>query len=376
MHIPRYIKQEIKKKFEANKVIVLYGPRQVGKTTLMKEILEEEHAPYLFLSGENQDVCSWLGSTSLELLKSNIGQHNIIAIDEAQHVPNIGLSLKLLVDHIPGIRIFATGSASFMLANQVGEPLVGRKWQFTLFPIAQLELNAIEQRFETEARLEERLLFGSYPAVLTTTDRETKCDLLRSIVDAALYKDLLSYDDIRKSQKIIQLLKLIALQIGKEVSLQELANSLDMNVRTVEKYLFLLEQVSVLIRVGGFSRNLRKEISKSSRYYFYDVGIRNAILNNFIPLDSRSDVGDLWENYLFAERYKVQEYKKLYSNSYFWRTYDQQEIDLVEERDGKLFAFEFKWGNKKYSAPKAWKVAYPDSTFEVIQKSNYLPFIS
>ena len=376
MHIPRFLKKELKSKFQPNKVVVLYGPRQVGKTTLMKEILDESKEKYLLLSGENSDVQSWLGSQSLEVLRSHIGSHTMIAIDEAQNIPNIGVNLKLLVDSLPGIRIFATGSASFMLANQVGEPLVGRKWQFTLFPIAQLELSPIEEIHETTARIEERLLFGSYPAVLTTANRDGKVELLRATVDSALYKDLLMFEDIRKSEKIIQLLKLIALQIGKEVSNLELAKALSMNVRTVEKYLMLLEQVYVLIRVGGFSRNLRKEISKSSRWYFYDVGIRNAILNNFVALENREDVGALWENYLFVERYKKQEYYKMYANNYFWRTYDQQVIDLIEEKEGKLFGYEFKWGKKIQKAPKIWLTSYKNASYEVINRENYLGFIA
>ena len=356
--------------------MIVYGPRQVGKTTLIKEILEEVKEDYLFVSGEDRMVLPWLGSGSIEKLKEYVGAKKLLVVDEAQKVPEIGLNFKLIVDHLPGVKILATGSSSFELAHQVGEPLVGRKWQFFLYPIAQLELSALESRHQTEARLESRLIYGSYPDVATSDDVLKKREILNAIVDQYLYKDLLMFDEIRKSQKIIDILKLIAFQIGKEVSLHEVGQSVHLNLRTVEKYLDLLEKAFVVKRVQGFARNLRKEMSKSSRYYFYDNGVRNAIINNFNDLKTRNDVGELWENYLLMERMKKQEYHKIYANNYFWRTYDQKEIDLVEERDGKLYGYEFKWGDKQANPPKTWLVMYKEAEFITINQGNYLEFVA
>lgn len=379
--IPRWIKSEIVGKMQpkaegANKVVVIYGPRQVGKTTLLKEVLSELQADTLFLSGEDRNTRLWLGSESIEVLKENIGNKKLLAVDEAQKVEKIGLNLKLIIDHLPSVKVIVTGSSSFELANQIGEPLVGRKWQYILYPIAQLELKSIEAPAESKERLSARLIFGSYPEVITQTGVREKEQILNSIVDGSLLRDLLELEGIRKSQKILDLLKMVAFQIGKEVSLHELGKSLSLDSRTVERYLDLLEKVFVIKRVYGFSRNLRKEINKSSRFYFYDNGIRNAIINNFNPLESRDDVGLLWENYLFMERMKKQQYEHVFANNYFWRTYDQKEIDLVEERDGKLFGYEFKWGDKKVKAPALWKNTYNNAEYEVIMRENYLSFIA
>lgn len=376
MYIPRAIKDDVLNKLQPNKVVVLYGPRQVGKTTLLQEILGEVEEEALLLSGEDVTVQQWLSSASLEVLRQHIGDKRFLVIDEAQKVDKIGLNLKLVVDHVPGVKVLATGSSSFELAHQVGEPLVGRKWQFLLFPVAQLELNKLEQRFETEARLEGRLIYGSYPAVLTTRGFAERRELLQAIMEGYLYKDLLLYDEIRKSQKIIDILKIIAFQIGKEVSLHEVGNAVNLDVRTVEKYLDLLEKVFVVYRVYGFSRNLRKEITKTSRFYFFDNGIRNAIINNFNDLSRRDDVGQLWENYLFIERVKKRQYQKIFTNAYFWRTWDRKELDMVEERDGKLYGFEFKWGTKVPKPPKDWLETYAEAEYQVVSRENYLDFIS
>lgn len=376
MRIKRVITPEVKKRLKPNKVVIIYGPRRSGKTTLANEILKHSRQDYLFISGEDRGVHSWLGSQSITILKENIGSKKLLVIDEAQKIDNIGLNLKLIVDHIKGIRVLATGSSSFELANQVGEPLVGRKWQFTLYPVAQLELIKNEPLFETKAKLESRLIYGMYPEVITQKDLHLKRQLLHSMVDNYLFRDLLEMEEVRKSEKIVNLLKLIAFQIGQEVSIQELANQLNLNQRTVERYLDLLEKVFVIKKVYGFSRNLRKEVTKTSRYYFLDLGIRNALINNFNDLQSRDDVGMLWENFLFSERLKKQHYTGLFSNNYFWRTYDQKEIDLVEERDGKLFGYEFKWKNKTVKAPKGWLETYSNATFEMIHPENYLDFIT
>ncbi|KKT34383.1 MAG: AAA ATPase [Parcubacteria group bacterium GW2011_GWA2_44_12] len=376
MIIPRFIKSDILQKLQPQKAVIIYGPRQVGKTTLIKEILQDIQEEYMFVSGEDRAVSPWLSSGSIETLKTYLGAKRFLVVDEAQKISEIGLNFKLLIDHITGIKILATGSSSFELASHIGEPLVGRKWEFLLYPIAQLELSSLESRHETEARLESRLIYGSYPDVINSADVSEKREILNAIVDQYLYKDLLMFDEIRKSQKIIDILKLIAFQIGKEVSLHEIALQTHINGRTVEKYLDLLEKAFVVKRVRGFSRNARKEISKNSRYYFYDNGVRNAIINNMNDLKTRNDVGQLWENYLFMERMKKQEYQKIYANNYFWRTYDQKEIDLIEERDGKLFGYEFKWGAKAVKAPQAWRAMYKEAKYEAIHKDNYLEFIT
>ena len=338
-----------------------------------KQNINENH---LFLSGENRSVQQWLSSQEVDILKQYIGNNRLIIIDEAQKVNNIGLNLKLIIDHIDGIKVLATGSSSFALANQVGEPLVGRKWQFTLYPISQLELAEYENNFQTNNNLNLRLIYGGYPDVVSAESNQDKENILDEIVDSYLYHDLLEFSEIKKSQKIINILKHLAFQIGSEVSLQELATSVGLNLRTIEKYIDLLEKTFVIKRVYGFSRNLRKEIAKMSRFYFFDNGVRNAIINNFNDLDTRNDVGQLWENYLFMERLKRNEYTNVRANIYFWRTYDQKEIDLIEERDGKLFGYEFKYSNKKnVKSPKDWLENYNNAEFTVINKHNYLDFI-
>lgn len=376
MQIPRFIHEDVARKMLPGKVVAILGPRQVGKTTLVREILAKEPAPTLFVSGEDRAVKAWLGSQSIEVLRQNLGKVKLLVVDEAQNIPEVGLNLKLIVDHLPEIRVLATGSSAFGLANKTGEPLVGRKWEFELYPIAQLELAALELPFQTAEFLPQRLLYGAYPEVVTTVGLSDKRELLNHIVNSYLYKDLMLFEEIRKSQKILDILKLLAFQIGQTVSVLEISNSTGLNARTVEKYLDLLEKVFVIKRTSGFSRNLRKEVSKNARFYFWDNGIRNAIINNFNGLETRNDVGSLWENYLFVERLKKQRYHKIFANNYFWRTYDQREIDHVEERDGRLFGYEFKWSPRNIKPPAQWLEAYPEGSFEVIDRGNYLPFIT
>ncbi|MBD3365773.1 AAA family ATPase [candidate division WWE3 bacterium] len=380
MKIKRYSTSKIMQSLSPKRAAIIYGPRRVGKTTLLnslKEQLEETtKASILSVTGEDRFVSEWLGSQSIEVLKRNLESYNYLFIDEAQHINKIGLNIKLIVDNIPDVVVVATGSSSFSLANQIGEPLVGRKWQYLLYPFAQLELNSYENPLETRGRLEERLIFGSYPEIVLAPSLDAKMQILNSIVDNYLFRDLLILEDLRRSDKLLDLLKLLAFQIGNEVSISALANSLNLSFHTVEKYLFLLEEVFVIKRVGGFSRNLRKEVIKNSRYYFLDNGVRNAVINNFNDLGTRDDVGMLWENYLFVERLKKREYLDIYANHYFWRTYDQKEIDLIEERDGKLYGFEFKWGSKEPKAPRDWLGTYDNATYEVMNKGNYLDFIT
>ena len=376
MRIKRYILPKIKQDLTPGKVVVIYGPRQTGKTTLLNEIKRASKEKMLFVSGEDRFVQEWLSSRSIAILKKYIGDCKILMIDEAQHINQIGLNLKLIVDHIENIKVIATGSSSFELANQIGEPLVGRKWQFDLFPIAQIELKEREDYLSTKENLPERLIFGSYPEIITTVGLDKKKQLLNSIVDNYLFKDILALKELKRSQKLVDILKLLAFQIGKEVSVSELANNLNINFTTVERYLDLLTKIFIIIRVDGFSRNLRKEITKNSRYYFYDNGVRNALINNFNDLKTRNDVGQLWENYIILERLKKRSYTQIFANQYFWRTYDQKEIDLVEEREGKLYGYEIKWGDKKIKEPKIWRETYPNAKYKVINQENYLDFIA
>jgi predicted AAA+ superfamily ATPase len=360
---------------EPGKVLVIFGPRQIGKSTLLFHFLKSK-TDYLMVSGDDINVQSYLSSQSIEQLRSFVGRHKWLIIDEAQRIKNIGLNLKLLVDHIPGLQIIVTGSSAFDLANRVGEPLTGRKLTFKLFPLSQIELSAIETSAETKANLADRLIYGSYPEVILQKDQQARKFYLRELVSSYLYKDILELDGIRKSEKLTKLLQLLAFQIGKDVSTSELGQQLSLNKGTVERYIDLLEKSFVLISLHGFSRNLRKEISKKSRYYFYDLGVRNAIISQFNAIETRNDTGQLWENYLVIERLKKQSYHSIFSNNYFWRTYSGQEIDWVEERDGKLFAFEFKWNAKaNVKTPPIWQKEYPDAHFTVIHPENYLKFI-
>lgn len=374
--IDRTIRNDILSHIQPQKVVVIYGPRRVGKTTLLHQLTIDISEPTLWLSGEDLDVQAGLSSRSLEGLKNFVGTHKLVIIDEAQYVDQIGLNLKMMVDGIPGIKIVATGSSSFDLANQVGEPLVGRKWGYHLYPLSQLELGTTETPFESQQRLETRLIYGSYPEVISAAGFSDKVKILESLVDGVLFKDIFTLEGVKKPQKVIGLVKLLALQIGEQVSLSELASALEINLATVERYLDLLEKTFVIRRVFGFSRNLRKEITKTCRYYFWDNGIRNALINNFNSLTARSDKGQLWENYLFMEREKKREYQRIYSNIYFWRTHDRQEIDLVEEREGKLYGFEFKWSDKSFRTPRDWQRTYPEAEFQIINPENYLEFVA
>jgi uncharacterized protein len=374
MYIPQISLKMAKSLTAPGKVLVIQGPRRVGKTTLLHKFLEGEDNA-LFVTGEDVFISDILSSASVEKLRSFIGNKTLLVIDEAQHIPNIGLNLKLIVDHIPHIRVIATGSSTFELAKQIGEPLTGRKSTIKMYPISQMELNTIENSAQTNANLESRLIFGSYPEIITHKNDALRKEYLHDLVSSYLLKDILTFDGVQKSKKLIDLLVLLSFQIGKEVSHHELATQLSISKTTIEKYLDLLEQVFVLINIRGFSRNLRKEVTKTSRYYFCDNGIRNALINNFNYLNRRQDVGELWENYLVMERLKKQEYQRIWSHNYFWRTYDQKEIDWIEEREGSIFAYEFKW-KEPSKVPKLWIETYPDSTFECITTTNYLSFIA
>lgn len=374
----RVLLAEFKKKLLPDKVLILLGARRVGKTKLLKDFIKDnpEHV-YLELNGEDIQDVELLKDRSVANYKRLLAGIDVLVIDEAQHIPEIGLMLKLIVDSIEGIKVIATGSSMFDLVNNLGEPLVGRKNSLYLFPLSQMEFSEFENYKQTAQHLEQRLLFGGYPELEQYTDWDEKQDYIYEIINAYLLKDILIFDGIKSSDKIYNLLRLIAFQLGKEVSLQELGNQLQISKNTVERYLTLLSKVFVIFKVEGYSKNLRKEITKTSRWYFYDNGIRNALISNFNRLSTRNDTGELWENYLVSERIKKQNYTKIKAHNYFWRTYDQQELDWLEETASSLSGFEFKWrDSKKSKIPTAFAKAYPTGTFEVITKNNYLDFIT
>lgn len=375
MYIPQKQLDNLKRMLQPNKVIIIYGPRRCGKTTLLNQFLKDITLRYLFVTGEDINVQSYLSSQSIEKLLSFVGGNQLLVIDEAQKINKIGVNLKLIVDHMKDIQIVATGSSSFDLAQDIGEPLTGRKYTLKLFPIAQIELQQMENRAQTDANLENRLIYGSYPEIILMHDNRQKEIYLKEIVSSYLYKDILELEGIKHSGKIIRLLQLLAFQIGKEISYNELGTQLGMSKNTVERYLDLLEKAFVIYKLNGFSRNLRKEITKNSRYYFLDNGIRNALINNFNLLELRDDIGMLWENYIIMERLKKQEYLSISANNYFWRTYDRKEIDFVEERGGHIYGFEMKWTKSKTVPPKEWLTVY-NGSYQVISKDNYREFIA
>lgn len=376
--LERAVIDKVKYKAKPNKVILLVGAIRVGKTKFIKKYIENFSAnKVLKLNGEDIDDVKLLERKSVANYKHLLNGIELLAIDEAQHIPNIGLILKLIIDEIEGIKIIVTGSSMFDLNNQLGEPLVGRKHTIYMYPISQIEFSKYENYKITTEKLEERLLFGGYPELIHLPKWKDKQEYLQEIINDYLLKDILIFQNIKKADKIYNLLRLLAFQVGNEVSLNELGNQLQISKNTVENYLDLLTKVFVVFKVEGFSKNLRKEVTKSSKWYFYDVGIRNAIIKNFNLLENRNDVGQIWENYLIVERLKKQEYQGLSCNNYFWRTYDQQELDWLEEKADELNAYEFKWNaNKKVKIPTAFGKAYTEANFEVINRENYLDFIN
>lgn len=370
-YLVRKISENIIKKIQANKVVIIFGARRVGKTVLVKEILSKIDEPVLTLNGEDINVHDKLAIKSVENYKQILGSYKLLYIDEAQKIPDIGQKLKLMIDEIEDLKIIISGSSSFDINKNAGEPLTGRKYTFNLYALSEEEYNQTENNISKVDKIKERLVFGNYPELLHIPDIEDKIDYLNEMISSYLLKDILVYENIKNSQKIFNLLRLIAFQIGGEVSLQELGKQLGISKNTVEKYLDLLSKVFILHKVEGFSRNLRKEITKNSRWYFLDNGIRNAVIANFNPIASRNDIGQLWENYMISERIKYQNYNRISSNNYFWRTYEKQEIDWVEERSGQLFGYEFKWKETKVKIPTQWQSAYPNASFEVINFNNF-----
>lgn len=373
--IPRLLEDIIFEKLKPGLVIGLFGARRTGKTFLMERLKSRlADKKVLMIQGDNIDAAEIISSQRLSILKQFTSGYDYLFIDEAQKIPNIGNSLKLMVDTIPELIIFVTGSSAFDLRNKIGEPLTGRNKYYYLYPIAQLELS--EDYIQAKHNLESRLIYGSYPQVITADSENQKADILESIKNGVLLKDILELDNLKNSLFIMSLLRLIAFQIGNDVSHNELANTLGVSKNTVARYLELLEKCFILFSIQSFSRNLRKEIRKSKRYFFWDNGIRNAVISNFNRLLLRDDIGRLWENYCMSERMKRNQYLARRCNCYFWRTYDQKEIDLVEEEGGELSGFEFKWTDKKMQSPKLFLSTYQNATFTVIHKQDYLDFIT
>lgn len=376
MKLPR-IYDNLEGFLRPNRVLVIYGSRQTGKTTLIRYFLsmQEDKLRYRLDSGDDIHIQALLGSSDIKKITEYAKGYDLIAIDEAQRIRGIGQGLKIMVDHIPDIKIVVTGSSSFETAGQVGEPLIGRKITLTLFPLSQIELGGLYNDYDLKTRLADYLIFGGYPEVITAETISEKKRILEDLVGSYLLKDILELEKVKSSKVLLDLLRLLAFQIGSEVSLSELGKQLGIDGKTVARYLDLFEKSFIIVNIRGFSRNQRKEIFKKSKYFFLDNGIRNAVIANFNDLEVRNDIGNLWENFLVAERLKKQSYQQIYSNNYFWRTWNQKEVDWVEEREGKLFGYEFKWHKKRSKALKAWKENYPEASLEIISRENYLPFV-
>lgn len=377
MFIPRLLEKRLIRQLKTSeRGIVIFGPRQIGKTTLAKSIISKLALKTLEVDGDRAEYADIFSSQDLPKLQATVAGYELLFIDEGQKIDRIGINIKLLRDHLPKLKIIVTGSSSLDLASSVKESLVGRVWNFTLYPVSVLELKSLYNKYELGRLLEEQLRFGAYPHIFSLEGDQIKKDYLEQVSDAYLYKDILELSGIKNSRKIRDLLKLLSFQIGSQVSLSELGTQLNMSKDTVSRYIDLLEQSFVVFRLSGFSRNLRKEVRKMDKIYFYDLGIRNAIIGNFNYLKDRNDGGQLWENFLMTERIKFLSYTGKSTSRYFWRTHSGAELDLVEERDGKLFGFEFKFNAKKVKAPKTWLETYPNATFKFINLDNYLNFVT
>lgn len=376
MEFSRHILSQIIDKTASNKVLIVYGARRVGKTHLMRTVEEQFAGKSLFLNAEDLDTVTLLSDRRVASFSRWVADIDLLIIDEAQIVPEIGKSLKLLIDSFPKLTILASGSSAFELSNKTGEPLVGRQILFQLFPIAQMELSKEENYLVTKQQLETRLIYGSYPEVLKNETAEAKTDYLKELVSAYLLKDILMFEQVRYSHKMLQLLQLVAYQTGQEVSYDELSKTLQLDRNTVERYLDLFSKVFIITRIGGYSKNLRKEVTKSSKWYFLDNGVRNALINNFLPMNQRTDTGALWENYLVAERLKYNSYTRRTPLTHFWRTYDQQELDWLEIANDQLNAYEFKWKDTKVKFPKAFVEAYPGAATHWVNQGNFIDFVT
>jgi uncharacterized protein len=371
--IERLLEETINEKLFKGKAIIVMGPRQVGKTTLLKKLMGLNEN-VLWLNGDEPDVQALFHNLSATRVKSILGKRNIMLVDEAQRIENIGLRLKLITDTLPEIQLIATGSSSFELANKVNEPLTGRKWEYNMFPLSFSEMVKHHGLLEEKRLLPHRLLYGYYPDVVSHPGEEK--EILRQLSDSFLYKDVLAWEQIQKPDKLIKLLQAIAFQVGSQLSYSELGQLCGLDSKTVEKYILFLEKSYVLFRLGSFSRNLRNELKNSKKIYFWDNGIRNALIANFNQIELRTDLGALWENYLIVERIKCLNYTRRWTNYWFWRTKEQKEIDYIEESDGIIHAYEFKWNSyAKVKMVKSFSEAYPQSTFDVIHPDNFEEFL-
>lgn len=371
--IPRIVEQQIKNDCFKGKIIHVAGARQTGKTTLLNSIIKDKDK-ILWLNGDDADTRELFVKSNSTRLKELTTSYEIVVIDEAQRIENIGISLKIMADNIPGIQVIATGSSALELADKINEPLTGRKFEYFLFPISFNEMVQYHGSLAEERLLEQRMIYGYYPEVITSGDEKAT---LKRLSDAYMYKDIFILENIKKPVIIEKLLQALALQIGSEVSTNELSQILGVDNKTVERYIDLLEKSYIIFRLNSLSRNQRNELKKSKKIYFYDLGIRNSLIRNFNPLHLRQDVGALWENYLIVERIKATTYGKLWCSKYFWRTHAGQEIDFIEEYDGVLHAYEFKWNAKtKLKVPKQFSESYPESKIEIITQENYIDFIT
>ncbi len=380
MHITRALKQQIQDLLNNNrrKVIILYGARQVGKTTLVKEIMGQFQGNILEVNADITPFIEPLSSRDLQQLKAMVAGYDLLIIDEAQRIPDIGINLKILYDHLAPLKIIVTGSSSLDLANRVQEPLTGRTHTMQLFPIAVYELHTQFgfSQFEASQKLEEWMVYGMYPELLSLSTHQDKVRYLYELTQSYLYKDILTLAQVKYPEKLRQLLKLLAWQTGSLVSTNELAGTLQISRDAVTNYIDLLEKAFVIFRLGGFSRNLRKEMTKMNKYYFYDLGIRNALINNFNRLSGRQDIGQLWESFLITERLKTNHYLGRFGSSYFWRTQTGAEIDYLEESDGFLSGRELKWvSTARKKPPVSWSEAYPSAGYSIIHRENFLDFV-
>ncbi|MBE0662480.1 MAG: ATP-binding protein [Bacteroidales bacterium] len=367
----RFLSGRIKNRIDSGKAIVVIGPRQVGKTTLIESILESKD--YLLLDGDDPSTRTLLTEPNTEQIRTILGKHNYVFIDEAQRIEGIGITMKLITDRFKDVQLFASGSSSFDLSNRINEPLTGRKWEYHLYPVSWEEYENHHGYLHAEQNLENRLLYGFYPDVLNNAGDEVS--ILRNLVNSYLYKDILSYAEIRKPEVLDKLVQALALQIGSEVNYSELAQMANVDKNTVGKYIDILEKGFIIFKLSSFSRNLRNEIKTNKKIYFYDNGIRNMVIGNFNPIELRTDKGALWENFLVSERFKQIEYKQSLAHTYFWRTKQQQEVDFVEENGGKVFGYEFKWLKKKGNKlPTTFIEAYKAEA-KIIDKENFREFV-
>ena len=371
--IPRLLEKNIQNKTSSGKAIILMGARQVGKTTLLKTLFGKTPG-VMWLNGDEKDTQDLLLNSSSSRLKAYFGKKTIVIIDEAQRIPDIGLRLKIINDEIPEVQLIATGSSSFELANKLNEPLTGRKWEYKMYPLSFQEMVSHHGLQEEKRLLPHRLIYGYYPEIVSSVGDEK--EKLKLLTESYLYKDVLCLEQIKKPEGLIKLLQALALQIGSQVSYNELSVTTGIDLKTVEKYITILEQTYVIFKLSSLSRNLRSELKKSRKIYFYDNGIRNTLLSNLSPVEQRQDVGALWENYMVSERMKFNEYHKRWPNCWYWRTKEQKEIDYVEELEGSIKAYEFKWNpTGKHKTPALFLDAYPGSTFEIIHPDNIENFI-